>query len=111
MSFDLSGVGIAELVAFTSLAGTALNFVMRPGKDAGDSVRTLAETVDELESRVAVIESEIHHLPDRSAVHSMELAFRDLKGEVAVLVARVEPMAATTARVQEFLLEQAKGGR
>ena len=102
---------IVLLVGIFGVGGTIWNIVSKPGSKAQEAVSKLAEKVDAVEGRVAMIESEIHHLPDRSAVHSMELAFRDLKGEVAVLVARVEPMAATTARVQEFLHEQAKGGR
>ena len=110
---------VVLVVGILGLGSTIWNLVSKPGAKAQADVaelsrkvedfnRTLTGKVDAVEERIAVIESEMGHLPNREMVHAMELAFRDLKGEVAVLVARVGPIAQTSERLQQFLLEQAR---
>lgn len=115
---------IVYLTGLFVLGKTVWELFSRPGSKAQEAVEKLAEAVgkkadktdvdraiaktDEVEERLAVIESEIQHLPDRETTHAMELAFRDLKGEVAVLVERIGPIAKTSERLQEFLLSQGR---
>lgn len=77
-------------------------------KASADAHKDLSSKVDHVEERVAVLEAEMQHLPDHKTTHAMELAFRDLKGEVAVLVERIGPIARTSERLQEFLLSQGR---
>lgn len=74
-----------------------------------DAKFTMAiEKVDKVEDRVANLENEFRHLPDRASVHGIQLALSDLKGELKTMGAKLEPVASISERLQEFLLEQAK---
>lgn len=90
------------------IGGTVWTIFSKPGAKAQADVAKLGEKVEAVEERVAVLEAEMQHLPDRETTHAMELAFRDLKGEVAVLVERIGPIAKTSERLQEFLLSQGR---
>lgn len=95
----------AVAIAVASLVNT---WVMVRSKASADAHKDLADKVDKVEERVAIVEAEVQHLPDRETTHAMELAFRDLKGEVGVLVERVGTLARTSERLQEFLLSQGR---
>lgn len=99
---------IVLLVGLFGIGGTIWNIVSKPGSKALEEVEKVAEKVETVEERVAVLEAEMQHLPDRETTHAMELAFRDLKGEVAVLVERIGPIAKTSERLQEFLISQGR---
>lgn len=66
------------------------------------------EKIDKVEDRVAALENELRHLPDRSSVHSIQISISDLKGELRAMGAQLKPVAAIADRLQEFLLEQAR---
>lgn len=66
------------------------------------------EKIDKVEDRVAQLESEFRHLPDRSSVHTIQLSLSDLKGELKAMGEQLKPVAAISERLQEFLLEQAR---
>lgn len=91
-----------------ALASLVNSWIAGRSKASADAHKELATKVDQVEERVAIVEAEIQHLPDRETTHAMELAFRDLKGEVAVLVERIGPIAKTSERLQEFLLSQGR---
>lgn len=67
--------------------------------------------VDILEDRVSRIEGTVQHLPDKDLTHRMEISLSELRGEMKALAERLSPVAATSARLQEFLLEQSKAPR
>jgi septal ring factor EnvC (AmiA/AmiB activator) len=66
------------------------------------------EKVDKAEDRIAKLENEFRHLPDRDSVHRIELSLSAVKGELKALGEQLKPVAAISDRLQEFLLEQAK---
>jgi hypothetical protein len=115
---------VVYLIGLITLGKLVWELFTKPGSKAQEAVDRLKDDVakkadktevdraltkvDGVEERLAVIESEIEHLPDRETTHAMELAFRDLKGEVAVLVERIGPIAKTSERLQEFLLSQGR---
>lgn len=66
------------------------------------------EKIDKVEDRVAALESEFRHLPDRGAVHTIQLSLSELRGEMRAMGEQLKPVAAISDRLQEFLLEQAK---
>ncbi len=40
------------------------------------------EKIDKVEDRVAALENEFRHLPDRGSVHTIQLSLAELKGEM-----------------------------
>ncbi|OYX87478.1 MAG: hypothetical protein B7Y75_02050 [Azorhizobium sp. 35-67-5] len=116
---------IMQVLGFlVSLGSLVTVIVMSRGKAAGDRVsaiekqlsekastgRTgaLEDRVDRLEDRTTSVEGELRHLPSREQTHAMEMTLRDLKGEIGVLTERMKPVVATSERLQEWLLEDAK---
>lgn len=115
---------LVMLLAAISIGTSIWNFVSKPGAAAQAAVKELAgevakkadrtdvdrliEKSEGVEERLAVVESEMKHLPDKTTTHAMELAFRDLQGKVDVLVERIGPIAKTSERLQEFLLSQGR---
>ena len=75
--------------------------------DAGD-VAAIDERVRRSETRLTQIEGHIETLPGRDATHRLELSLAEMRGDLKALTERIGPMAATSARLQEFLLEQAR---
>lgn len=110
-----------------SLASLVTVIVMARGKAAGDRVTAIEKTltekastgrtgaledrVDRLEDRTTTVEGELRHLPSREQTHAMEVMLRDLKGELGILAERMKPVAATSERLQEFLLDQVSDKR
>lgn len=107
-----NGGAIALLVSLAS-ALIATRFVSKQDHDKAiaslDAKFTLAiEKVDKAEDRIAKLENEFRHLPDRDSVHRIELSLSAVKGELKALGEQLKPVAAISDRLQEFLLEQAK---
>lgn len=74
-----------------------------------DAKFTMAiEKIDKVEDRVASLENEFRHLPDRNSVHSINVSLEQMKGELKALGEQLKPVAKISDRLQEFLLEQAK---
>lgn len=77
-------------------------------KDVAIQTASLAARLDILEDRVSRVEGNVEHLPDKDETHKMALAISDMRGEMKAISERLTPIAATSERLQEFLLEQAK---
>ncbi len=76
---------------------------------SAEAHRSLAEKVGGLETDIAEIRRDIDHLPDAAATHRQELMIQEIKGKMDVLSERLKPVQDISSRLQEFLLEQAKG--
>lgn len=63
--------------------------------------------VEVIEDRVAKIEGEMKHMPDKTAVHEMKLAMAEMSGQLGIMNERMKAVAATGDRLQEFLVDQA----
>ena len=74
----------------------------------GAEIKELAGRVTVLEQRVGTVENDVRHLPDRDHAQRMEVTLTELRGQLAVLSERLQPVSAIADRLQEFLLEQAK---
>lgn len=70
------------------------------------------------ESRLQAVEADMRHMPDREQAHRLELAIEKLTGSletlderltgrIEALDERLKPVAATSARIQNYLMEQA----
>ena len=71
-------------------------------------LKAVTEKVDAAEDRVARLENEFRHLPDRQSVHGIQLSLSDLNGKLMAMGEQLKPVAAISDRLQEFLLEQAR---
>jgi hypothetical protein len=70
--------------------------------------KATTEKVDQLERRMTKVEGDIEHLPDKDMSHRMEISIAEMRGEMRVLAEKLNPVAAISDRLQEYLLEQAK---
>jgi predicted nucleic acid-binding Zn-ribbon protein len=66
------------------------------------------DKIDKVEDRLAKLENEFRHLPDRDSVHKIDVSLEQMKGELKALGEKLQPVAKISDRLQEFLLEQAK---
>lgn len=96
---------IAVAIAAASLAFAVYSYRSRA---ASERVTGIEGRVDKLEERTTRVEAEIRHLPDKDSTHRMELAIGDLRADVRVIAEQLKPVAATSSRLQEYMLEQAK---
>jgi hypothetical protein len=97
----LSGPAVA-------LATLAYTIVTQRKKASADALAAIGARVSAVETRVTQTEGQIDTLPDRDATHRLELALSEMRGDLKALTERIGPMAATSMRLQEYLLEQAK---
>jgi len=67
-----------------------------------------AEKLADVEGRVQKLEGEMRHLPDKDAVHRLELTLKDLQAEIMKIGTSAEQSARSTARMETYLLEQKK---
>jgi len=74
----------------------------RPGKDVSDA---LGHRQDRHDARLLKVEAEMAHLPSKDMIHALELAIKDMQGQLQVVLARVEPIKAISERIQEAMIE------
>ncbi|RWE48555.1 MAG: hypothetical protein EOS79_08455 [Mesorhizobium sp.] len=101
--------------------GTVVYTVMTSGakKTAGDLEShkkateerwgVLDKLLDDHGSRIQSIEGEMKHLPDKDMVHQLQMTMKDIQIEMANVKAETQAAARTSRRVEEFLLDRAKG--
>lgn len=76
--------------------------------DSALSLREIDEHVALHEGRLQAVEGELRHLPDKDAVHRLELTLKDMAVEIAKIGASAEQSTRISARVEEFLLRGPK---
>lgn len=99
---------ITAALAVIALLGHAKNFFGSGEKTLSDRVQKSETKLIEHDRRVQAIEGEMRHLPDRDSAHRLELTMEKISGRLDTLDERLKPIAATSGRLQEFLLEQAQ---
>ncbi|WP_026784223.1 DUF2730 family protein [Pleomorphomonas koreensis] len=104
----------ALALAFIALAGHLKNWLSSGEKDLEKTVASLAvdteateKKVIEHDRRIQTLEGEVKHLPNKDAVHNLQLDLTELKGHVATMAKSAEATERTTRRVEEFLLNRA----
>ena len=110
-------IEIRDWTAVISLLLTAGTFVYawltRSGKEAGERVSALetrhGNKIEVLEDKIARLEGELRVMPDRESVHRMELEMVAMRGSIETLTERLKPLSAISDRLQDFLIQQAKG--
>lgn len=93
-------------VGLLGVFGTIWQIVSKPGAKAQEGVAALAGKVEAIEERLAVIETNMAHLPDRDATHRLELAIAKLEGRFDTLDERLRPVAAMATRFQDYMLRE-----
>lgn len=61
-----------------------------------------------IERRLVHVEHQIADMPTKESIHRLELSIRDVQGDIRTLSADLKPVAETTRRLNEFLLEEAR---
>lgn len=105
----------AEIAAYVSLAlgiialaGHVKGWINSGEKQLKDDVSSHTGKLTDHDRRIQTLENEIKHLPDRESQHRMELALSEMNGRFAALEEKLKPIAATSERLHELLMEQAK---
>jgi len=97
------------LISLLITIGSWAYFALTSGaKDAAKRVGAAEKALIDHDRRVQRLEDEMKHLPDRDTAHRLELTMERISGRLDALDERIRPIAQTSARLQEFLLEQAK---
>ncbi|WP_429813587.1 DUF2730 family protein [Ensifer sp. B1-9] len=98
---------VGALLSIIAL-GTQLKNILSSGERKLDERLSKAEgTLISHDRRIQKVENELQHLPDRDTAHRLELTMEKISGRLDTLDERLKPIAATSGRLQEFLLEQA----
>ncbi len=110
MSFDLS-----LLTALVALALSTLNLfaavrnIMSEGeKKIDERLKKAESTLISHDRRIQTVEGDMKHLPTRESQHRTELALSEMNGRFAALEEKLKPIAATSERLHELLMEQAR---
>ncbi len=99
---------LSLVIAIIAIAGHAKGWINSGEKQIKDAVEGHAKKLTEHDRRVQSLENEIKHLPDRDSQHRMEIALAQMNGRFAALEEKLKPIAATSERLHELLMEQAK---
>lgn len=105
---DLLGPWFGLVAVVISVGGTLYAFLSSPSKKNAEAVDDLKGNVTKIEKRLQTVEDEMKHLPDRDSQHRVELALAQMNGRFEALDERLKPIASTSQRLSEFLLEQAR---
>jgi chromosome segregation ATPase len=95
-------------LAVIALLGHAKGYFSSGEKTLTARVDQAEKKLAEHDRRIQTIEGEMKHLPDREAQHRMELQLAEMNGRFATLEERLRPIAQTSERLHELLMEQAK---
>ncbi|MGX1259811.1 DUF2730 family protein [Sinorhizobium fredii] len=94
-------------LAVIALLGHAKGYFSSGEKDLTSRTEKVESKLVEHDRRIQAVEAELKHIPDRDTAHRLELTMEKISGRLDTLDERLKPIAATNARLQEFLLEQA----
>ncbi len=94
-------------LAVIALLGHAKGYFSSGEKTLTERTKKAEQTLIQHDRRIQAVEAELKHIPDRDTAHRLELTMEKISGRLDTLDERLKPIAATNARLQEFLLEQA----
>ncbi len=104
----------AIVLALIAIAGHIKTWMSSGEKDLEKSVKALTDDgaaaekkLTEHDRRIQTLEAEVRHLPNKDAVHNLQIDLTELKGHVATMAKSAEATERTTRRVEEFLLNRA----
>lgn len=105
---SIIALGTAGFNIVTGPAAKLATAIEKMGRRFDEEVRVLDRRMDEAESDIKTITTELRHLPDREATHRLEMAVQELNGRMGILDERLKPVAAISERMQELMLAEAR---
>lgn len=104
-----------QLISFLglviSVGGSLYAWVMSQGRAAEHDIEKLrsentklADALAVAVGRIAKVEGEMTHLPDKDTVHRIELGMSDMKAQINAQAEVVKAVKSTMERVESFLL-------
>lgn len=105
----------SEIMPWVSIANGLLSlgtviyvFLTAGSRDNTTAIKKVDERVLDLEQKFARMETDMRHMPSKDGIQRMEITLAEMNGKIAVLSERLQPVAAISERLQEFMLERAK---
>ncbi len=99
---------ISLALGLIALLGHAKGYFSSGEKTNSARLEKVESKLVDHDRRIQAAEAEIQHLPDKDTAHKLELALIQISGRLDTLDERLSPIAATSVRLQEYLLDQAK---
>lgn len=96
------------LISLFTAAALIKNNLTSGEKGLDERLKKVEGKLIEHDRRIQTAQSDIEHLPDREITHRLEISLTEISGRLNTLDERLKPIAATSGRLQEYLLEQAK---
>ncbi|UGA45994.1 hypothetical protein HU230_0008130 [Bradyrhizobium quebecense] len=62
-----------------------------------------------LTGRIAAVEKDVEHLPDKDVTHRLELALKTMQAEMTGLNEKMKPISAMAGRIQEAMIDKVMG--
>lgn len=111
-------LNIAPLVVWASALTTLLNFgfvlwglFSSPARKSVEAHGELKQRVEAVERDMLRLKDELTHMPDTESIHRLEIAMTRVEGHLSTFEAKLAPVAAIAERMQELMLEEARGAR
>ncbi|QPC44614.1 DUF2730 family protein [Kaustia mangrovi] len=99
---------LSSLALVVSVAGTLYAWITARSRGNAEQIATLEKRVNKHDRQLDQVETTLQHLPSKDMTQRMELTLSEVRGEIAVLSERLQPVSSISERLQDFLLEQAK---
>jgi hypothetical protein len=98
---------VAAAIACAVSVLAFLHSVFGPrSKATRDRIFGVEQRVDRVEDRMTKVEGELKHVPDKSAVHGLELRVMELSGNITALTEKIKPISHMADRVQQAIIEK-----
>lgn len=106
-------------LASLAILGHAKGYFSSGEKTLAEALKSFTEKVEhrqgkteaklvEYDRRIQSLEGEMKHMPDRDMAHRLELAVEKMSGRLDTMAETLRPIRATSERMSELLVEQAK---
>lgn len=99
---------IAAALSISTLLTNIYTVFTSPSRKNAADINKMYGDLAKHDRRIQTVEGEMKHLPDRNAHHRMELSLTEMNGRFSALEEKLKPIAATSERLHELLMEQAK---
>lgn len=99
----------AGLMTLISLGTTIWNLVSSGSRSNAKAIALQAARIEALERKVERQADHLEQAPSAGTLHRLELALTVITGDLGKIEERLKPVAAIAERMQELMLEQARG--
>ena len=92
------------IALFVSIGTTAFAWVTARSKVNSEHLKRVDDSLKVHDRRIQKLESEMEHLPSKDSQHQLELAMKEIQGDVKLMATNMESVQRTTRRMEEFLM-------